>query len=90
MVNFQKQLSEGKFALLSCEELLGFANKTLNITDEEEFLKVQLEEGIQSGIQSGIRSFPKAPVTLVKLMISLFQAAKQIKERFVKPVVSFL
>lgn len=36
----QKQLSEGKFALLSCEELLAFANETLLITDEEEFLKV--------------------------------------------------
>ncbi|XP_067340816.1 FSD1-like protein isoform X2 [Channa argus] len=35
----QKQLSEGKFALLSCEELFEFANKTLTITDEEEFLK---------------------------------------------------
>uniref|UniRef100_A0A674P552 B30.2/SPRY domain-containing protein n=1 Tax=Takifugu rubripes TaxID=31033 RepID=A0A674P552_TAKRU len=36
----QNQLSEGKFALLSCEELLAFANNTLAITDEEEFLKV--------------------------------------------------
>eukprot|EP00066_Takifugu_rubripes_P009557 XP_003976625.2 PREDICTED: FSD1-like protein [Takifugu rubripes] len=35
----QNQLSEGKFALLSCEELLAFANNTLAITDEEEFLK---------------------------------------------------
>ncbi|XP_023126408.1 FSD1-like protein isoform X1 [Amphiprion ocellaris] len=34
----QKQLSEGKFALLSCEELLEFANQTLTITNEEEFL----------------------------------------------------
>lgn len=42
---FQKQLSEGKAALLSCEELLVFANKTLTITNEEEFLKVELEEG---------------------------------------------
>ena len=37
---FQTQLSEGKFALLSCEELLEFANQTLTITNEEEFLKV--------------------------------------------------
>lgn len=37
---FQTQLSEGKFALLSCEELLDFANQTLTITNEEEFLKV--------------------------------------------------
>uniref|UniRef100_A0A673AU30 Fibronectin type III and SPRY domain containing 1-like n=1 Tax=Sphaeramia orbicularis TaxID=375764 RepID=A0A673AU30_9TELE len=36
----QNQLSEGKFALLSCEELLEFANQTLTITNEEEFLKV--------------------------------------------------
>lgn len=35
----QNQLSEGKFALLSCEELLEFANQTLTITNEEEFLK---------------------------------------------------
>lgn len=41
---FQKQLSEGKFALQSCEELLEFANQTLTITEEEEFLKVELEE----------------------------------------------
>lgn len=41
----QKQLSEGRFALLSCEELLEFANKTLAITDEEEFLKVGAEDG---------------------------------------------
>uniref|UniRef100_A0A3B4XB42 FSD1-like protein n=1 Tax=Seriola lalandi dorsalis TaxID=1841481 RepID=A0A3B4XB42_SERLL len=34
----QKQLSEGKCALLSCEELLEFANQTLTITTEEEFL----------------------------------------------------
>ncbi|MEQ2276198.1 hypothetical protein XENORESO_015429, partial [Xenotaenia resolanae] len=34
----QRQLSEGKFALLSCEELLEFANQTLTLTNEEEFL----------------------------------------------------
>ncbi|XP_047228939.1 FSD1-like protein isoform X2 [Girardinichthys multiradiatus] len=34
----QLQLSEGKFALLSCEELLEFANQTLTLTNEEEFL----------------------------------------------------
>uniref|UniRef100_A0A3B4X0J7 FSD1-like protein n=1 Tax=Seriola lalandi dorsalis TaxID=1841481 RepID=A0A3B4X0J7_SERLL len=38
VVVFQKQLSEGKCALLSCEELLEFANQTLTITTEEEFL----------------------------------------------------
>ncbi|XP_044190354.1 FSD1-like protein isoform X3 [Thunnus albacares] len=42
------QLSEGKFALLSCEELLEFANQTLNITNEEEFLKAakQIKERV--------------------------------------------
>ncbi|XP_076614937.1 FSD1-like protein isoform X3 [Chaetodon auriga] len=39
----QKQLSEGKFALLSCEELLEFANQTLTISNEEEFLKAAKE-----------------------------------------------
>ncbi|XP_038127941.1 FSD1-like protein isoform X2 [Cyprinodon tularosa] len=34
----ERQLSEGKFALLSCKELLDFANQTLTITNEEEFL----------------------------------------------------
>ncbi|XP_047426197.1 FSD1-like protein isoform X2 [Mugil cephalus] len=34
----QKQQSEGNFALVSCEELLEFANQTLSITNEEEFL----------------------------------------------------
>ncbi|GAA6233432.1 FSD1-like protein [Lates japonicus] len=44
----QKQLSEGKFALLSCEELLEFANQTLTITSEEEFLKAakQIKERV--------------------------------------------
>ncbi|XP_044030973.1 FSD1-like protein isoform X2 [Siniperca chuatsi] len=44
----QKQLSEGKFALLSCEELLEFANQTLTITNEEEFLKAakQIKERV--------------------------------------------
>lgn len=62
MGTFQKQLSEGKFALQSCEELLEFANKTLSITDEEEFLKVGPEEEMQSGF----RSFSKPPQTLAK------------------------
>ncbi|XP_023193468.1 FSD1-like protein isoform X1 [Xiphophorus maculatus] len=34
----QRQLSEGKAALLSCQELLEFANQSLTITNEEEFL----------------------------------------------------
>ncbi|XP_039635415.1 FSD1-like protein isoform X2 [Perca fluviatilis] len=44
----QKQLSEGKSAVLSCEELLEFANQTLTITNEEEFLKAakQIKERI--------------------------------------------
>lgn len=37
---FQRQLSEGKAALLSCQELLEFANQSLTITNEEEFLTV--------------------------------------------------
>ncbi|XP_026153290.1 FSD1-like protein isoform X1 [Mastacembelus armatus] len=47
-VELQKQLSEGKFALLSCEELLEFANQTLTITNEEEFLKAakQIKERV--------------------------------------------
>lgn len=40
----QKQLSEGTSALLSCEELLQFANATLAITDEDEFLKVGVQD----------------------------------------------
>ncbi|XP_034751598.1 FSD1-like protein isoform X2 [Etheostoma cragini] len=44
----QKQLSEGKSAILSCEELLEFANQTLTITNEEEFLKAakQIKERV--------------------------------------------
>ncbi|XP_017259434.1 FSD1-like protein [Kryptolebias marmoratus] len=34
----QRQILDGKFALLSCEELLEFANQTLSITNEEDFL----------------------------------------------------
>ncbi|XP_008324388.1 FSD1-like protein isoform X3 [Cynoglossus semilaevis] len=39
----QRQLSEGKFALESCEELLEFANQTLSINNEEEFLMAAKE-----------------------------------------------
>ncbi|XP_049460798.1 FSD1-like protein [Epinephelus fuscoguttatus] len=44
----QKQLSAGTFALQSCEELLEFANQTLTITSEEEFLKAakQIKERV--------------------------------------------
>ncbi|XP_074546489.1 FSD1-like protein isoform X2 [Halichoeres trimaculatus] len=44
----QLQLSEGKSALLSCEELLQFANQTLTISDEDEFLKAakQIKERV--------------------------------------------
>ncbi|XP_054468556.1 FSD1-like protein isoform X3 [Anoplopoma fimbria] len=44
----QKQLSEGKSALLSCEELLEFANQTLTISNEEQFLKAakQIKERV--------------------------------------------
>nr|XP_033503089.1 FSD1-like protein [Epinephelus lanceolatus] len=44
----QKQLSAGTFALRSCEELLEFANQTLTITSEEEFLKAakQIKERV--------------------------------------------
>ncbi|XP_070706680.1 FSD1-like protein isoform X1 [Pempheris klunzingeri] len=47
-VELQTQLSEGKGALLSCEELLKFANQTLTITNEEEFLKAakQIKERV--------------------------------------------
>ncbi|XP_061590569.1 FSD1-like protein isoform X1 [Cololabis saira] len=34
----QRQQSEGKLALMSCEELLNFANHSLTISNEEEFL----------------------------------------------------
>lgn len=39
----QRQLTEGKTALLSCQELLDFANQTLTITNEEEFLTAAKE-----------------------------------------------
>nr|XP_040053358.1 LOW QUALITY PROTEIN: FSD1-like protein [Gasterosteus aculeatus aculeatus] len=44
----QKQMAEGGAALLSCEELLEFANQTLTITNEEEFLKAakQIKERV--------------------------------------------
>ncbi|XP_053196110.1 FSD1-like protein [Scomber japonicus] len=44
----QKQLSEGRVAMMSCEELLDFANQTLTITNEEEFLKAakQIKERV--------------------------------------------
>ncbi|XP_043952361.1 FSD1-like protein isoform X3 [Gambusia affinis] len=46
----QRQLSEGKAALLSCQELLEFANQSLTITNEEEFLT-----------PSRSKSVPRAP-----------------------------
>ncbi|KAM9841163.1 FSD1-like protein [Aulostomus maculatus] len=44
----QRQLTEGKCALLSCDQLLEFANQTLTITNEEEFLKAakQIKERV--------------------------------------------
>ncbi|XP_041667767.1 FSD1-like protein [Cheilinus undulatus] len=42
-VELQNQLMEGKSALLSCEELLEFANQSLTISNEEEFLKAAKE-----------------------------------------------
>ncbi|CAK6984554.1 FSD1-like protein, partial [Scomber scombrus] len=47
-VQLQKQLSEGRVAMMSCEELLDFANQTLTITNEEEFLKAakQIKERV--------------------------------------------
>ncbi|XP_068190657.1 FSD1-like protein [Antennarius striatus] len=44
----QKQLSDVNSSLLSCDELLEFANQTLTITNEEEFLKAakQIKERV--------------------------------------------
>lgn len=73
---FQKQLSEGKFALVSCEELLDFANQTLTINTEEEFLAVRRDEDKEDDV---ISSFKKTK----NVFLFCFQAAKQIKERYV-------
>lgn len=50
----QNQLSEGKFALLSGEELLEFANNTLTITDEDEFLKVESQEQVHFFLEASV------------------------------------
>ncbi|XP_056288946.1 FSD1-like protein isoform X1 [Pseudoliparis swirei] len=44
----QKQEAEGRAALLSCEQLLHFANHTLTITNEEEFIQAakQIKERV--------------------------------------------
>lgn len=52
---FQKQLSEGKFALVSCEELLDFANQTLTINTEEEFLAVRRDEDKKDDVISSFK-----------------------------------
>lgn len=52
---FQKQLSEGKFALVSCEELLDFANQTLTINTEEEFLAVRRDEDKEDDVISSFK-----------------------------------
>lgn len=74
---FQKQLSEGKFALVSCEELLDFANQTLTINTEEEFLAVRRDEDKEDDVISSFKKKTK------NVFLFCFQAAKQIKERYV-------
>lgn len=86
---FQTQLSEGKFALLSCEELLEFATQTLTITDEEEFLKVEGDKDENPNPSYRLCCL-KSSYSLTRMLTHndcnvaicfRFQAAKQIKER---------
>lgn len=71
---FQKQLSEGKFALVSCEELLDFANQTLTINTEEEFLAVRRDEDKEDDV---ISSFKKKQ--LKKLFCFVFRQQNKSK-----------
>uniref|UniRef100_A0A3Q2EJC4 Fibronectin type III and SPRY domain containing 1 like n=1 Tax=Cyprinodon variegatus TaxID=28743 RepID=A0A3Q2EJC4_CYPVA len=67
----ERQLSEGKFALLSCKELLDFANQTLTITNEEEFLTVT-KTTIKYGVGGIIFSFRLTTRPMVSENMSQF------------------
>ncbi|XP_059214679.1 FSD1-like protein isoform X2 [Centropristis striata] len=73
----QKQLSEGKFALLSSEELLEFANQTLTITDEEEFLKAakQIKERVTMAPAFRLTTRPVVTETMSQFTVD-FSAEK--------------
>ncbi|KAL3049797.1 FSD1-like protein isoform X1 [Trematomus bernacchii] len=67
----QKQMSEGKFALRSGEELLEFANQTLTITNEEEFLKAakQIKERVTMAPGFRLATRPAASETMSQFTV---------------------
>ncbi|KAM7392275.1 hypothetical protein PAMA_007405 [Pampus argenteus] len=67
----QKQLSEGKCALLSCEEMLNCANKTLMITNEEEFLKAakQIKERVTMALAFRLTTRPAVSENMTQFMV---------------------
>ncbi|KAK2818473.1 hypothetical protein Q5P01_024034 [Channa striata] len=67
----QKQLLEGKFALLSCEELFEFANQTLTITNEEEFLKAakQIKERVTMAPAFRLTTRPAVSESMAKFTV---------------------
>ncbi|XP_075934394.1 FSD1-like protein isoform X1 [Anarhichas minor] len=66
-----KQISEGKSALLSCEELLEFANQTLTITNEEEFLKAakQIKERVTMAPAFRLTTRPVASENMLQFTV---------------------
>ncbi|XP_035995742.1 FSD1-like protein isoform X1 [Fundulus heteroclitus] len=73
----QRQLSEGNFALLSCKELLDFANQTLTITNEEEFLTAakQIKERVTMAPAFRLTTRPMASENMSQFTVD-FSAEK--------------
>ncbi|KAM9734616.1 FSD1-like protein isoform 2-T2 [Menidia menidia] len=67
----QRQLSEGKSALVSCDELLGFANQTLAVTNEEEFLTAakQIKERVTMAPAFRLTTRPAASETMSQFTV---------------------
>ncbi|XP_034457466.1 FSD1-like protein [Hippoglossus hippoglossus] len=74
----EKQRSEGKFALLSCEELLDFANETLTIATEEEFLKAakQIKERVTMAPAFRLTTRPAVSGNMAKFTVD-FSAERE-------------
>nr|XP_020478124.1 FSD1-like protein isoform X1 [Monopterus albus]XP_020478125.1 FSD1-like protein isoform X1 [Monopterus albus] len=84
----QNQLSEGKFALLSCEELLEFANQTLTITNEEEFLKAakQIKERVTMAPAFRLTTRPAASESMAQFTVDFSTERTRLQQLNFLPV----
>ncbi|XP_031694914.1 FSD1-like protein isoform X3 [Anarrhichthys ocellatus] len=83
-----KQISEGKSALLSCEELLEFANQTLTITNEEEFLKAakQIKERVTMAPAFRLTTRPVASENMLQFTVDFSSERAGLQQLHFLPV----